>query len=735
MKEDAAREVLVQEARELIVAMEAALLQIESDGPSRDAINAIFRAAHTIKGSAGLFAFDSIVNFTHLLENVLDKVRNDILQLDDAMMSLLLNCGDYMDDLVDAIEQFQEEQEPDPQLRGELEAELNQHLARVVRIDATNAASSSGTAGVRAATSPMSPSTPAVLAVPAAEIAVANSCWHLSLRFNQYVLRDGLDPLSFLRYLLTMGRAVYLHVIDSDMPHADEMDPELCYLGFEIGFESDADQATIESVFDFVREDSRIIVLPPHAPISRYRDWLIQMPDRDRLGALLRQSHALSEHEWELLALGQVAVVEAHPIEAGQPLLPLERNVPLRPRSGEEKVIQERKFIKIEVAKLDQLIDLVGELVIAGAGASLVAKHKKDQRFEEATQLISGLVEQIRDAALTLRMVQINEVFQRFPRVVRDLSREIGKNIELIITGAETELDKSMIEKISDPLVHIVRNAMDHGIESAAVRRAAGKPETGVLRLNATHESGRVVIEVFDDGRGLDKEKIFKKAIQQGLLAPDAILSEDEIYRLIFEPGFTTADRVTALSGRGVGMDVVKRNIDSLHGEVDIFSNPNQGTMVRIRLPLTLAIIAGFQVVVGGAVFVIPLDLVVECINLSVHQVHNNVVTLRGEALPFIHLRELFDLPYKESARNSLVIVQYGQLRAGLLVDGLLGECQAVIKPLGKLFNKVRGLSGSTILGDGRVALILDVPHLIAHTGKMEQVDVRQAQARAGVGE
>jgi two-component system chemotaxis sensor kinase CheA len=731
MKKDAAREALVQEARELIVAMEAALLQMESDGPSRDAINAIFRAAHTIKGSAGLFAFDSIVSFTHLLENVLDKVRNDILQLDDAMMSLLLNCGDYMDDLVDAIAQFQEEQDPDPQQRAELEAALNQHLARVALIEAAAPASLAGAARAT------SLNTPAAAVVPVAEVLVANPCWHLSLRFNQDVLRDGLDPLSFLRYLLTMGQAAYLHVIDSGMPTADEMDPELCYLGFEIGFASDVDQATIESVFDFVREDSQIIVLPPHAAISRYRDWLMQMPDRERIAALLRQSHGLSEREWQLLGLAQDALTQPHPVESGPLLQSSEKSAPIRTRSGEEKVIQERKFIKIEVTKLDQLIDLVGELVIAGAGASLVAKHKKDQRFEEATQLIAGLVEQIRDAALTLRMVQINEVFQRFPRVVRDLSREIGKNIELIITGAETELDKSMIEKISDPLVHIVRNAMDHGIESAAVRRAAGKPETGVLRLNATHESGSVVIEVFDDGRGLDKEKILQKAIRQGLLAADAILSEDEIYRLIFEPGFTTADRVTALSGRGVGMDVVKRNIDSLHGEVDIFSSPDQGTMVRIRLPLTLAIIAGFQVVVGDAVFVIPLDLVVECINVSVHQVHNNVVTLRGEALPFIPLRELFDLPRRESARNSLVIVQYGQMRAGLLVDGLLGECQAVIKPLGKLFNKVKGLSGSTILGDGRVALILDVPHLIAHTGKMEQVDVRQAQVqvRAGIGD
>ncbi len=725
MKKDAARDALVQEARELLVAMEAALLQIESDGASRDAINAIFRAAHTIKGSAGLFAFDSIVSFTHLLENVLDKVRNGVVKLDDAMMSLLLNCGDYMNELVDAIAELKEEQDPDPVRRAELEATLNEYLAQVVQPQSESAAVVPDAADAVAA-----PDTPAV---ETDDGAVANPYWHLSLRFSPDVLRDGLDPLSFLRYLLTMGSMVYMHVIDLAIPPADDMDAELCYLGFEIGFASTARREEIDSVFEFVREDSDIVILAPHSQLTDYRHWLQDLPEREEIALRLLQSGALTAVEWRQLQLDPVdatdAVADAGEHAAASVQVSAAR--PAQPQKiGEEKKSLEQKFIKIEVSKLDQLIDLVGELVIAGAGASLVAKRKKDQRFEEATQVISGLVEQIRDAALTLRMVQIKEVFQRYPRVVRDMSREIGKNIELIVTGADTELDKSMVEKISDPLMHIVRNAMDHGIESAEARRAAGKPEIGVLRLNATHESGSVVIEVFDDGRGLDKERILRKAVQHGLVSADAGLSEREIFRLIFEPGFSTAEQVTSLSGRGVGMDVVKRNIDALQGEVEIYSNPGQGTMVRIRLPLTLAIIAGFQVVVGGAVFVIPLDLVVECINLSSHQVHNNVVTLRDEPLPFIPLRELFDLPQRESSRKSLVIVQYGPLRAGLLVDNLLGECQAVIKPLGKLFSKVKGLSGSTILGDGRVALILDVPHLIAHTGRMEQADVRRAENR-----
>lgn len=738
MKKDAARDALVQEARELLVAMEAALLQIESDGASRDAINAIFRAAHTIKGSAGLFAFDSIVSFTHLLENVLEKVRNGIVKLDDAMMSLLLNCGDYMGELVDAIAERKEDQDPDPVRRAELEARLNGYLEQAAQPQPENivAATVASATAVAAAVSNAADAADAPIAVAedgANAGAVANPNWHLSLRFSPDVLRDGLDPLSFLRYLLTMGSMVYAHVIDLAIPAADDMDAELCYLGFEIGFASTAGREEIDSVFEFVREGSDIVILAPHSQLTTYGHWLQGLPERAEVALHLLQSGALTAAEWRQLQLDVAEADDLVTTEKRPGVVPsqIRAAIPaLRQRGGEEKKSHEQKFIKIEVSKLDQLIDLVGELVIAGAGASLVAKRKKDQRFEEATQVISGLVEQIRDAALTLRMVQINEVFQRFPRVVRDMSREIGKNIELIVTGADTELDKSMVEKISDPLMHIVRNAMDHGIESAEARREAGKPEIGVLRLNATHESGSVVIDVFDDGRGLDKERILRKAVQQGLVTPDAGLSEREIFRLIFEPGFSTAEQVTSLSGRGVGMDVVKRNIDALQGEVEIYSNPGQGTMVRIRLPLTLAIIAGFQVVVGGAVFVIPLDLVVECINLSSHQVHNNVVTLRDEPLPFIPLRELFDLPQRESSRKSLVIVQYGPLRAGLLVDNLLGECQAVIKPLGKLFSKVKGLSGSTILGDGRVALILDVPHLIAHTGRMEQAEVRRTENR-----
>ncbi|ALU87812.1 chemotaxis protein CheA [Herbaspirillum rubrisubalbicans] len=727
MKKDSARDAVVQEARELLVAMESALLQIEVEGPSRDRINAIFRAAHTIKGSAGLFAFDSIVQFTHQVEHVLDLVREERLALNGPLMSLLLQCGDYIGELVDAIERGQEAEEPNAQRRAALLAELEQvalsaPAQAVTRVDPQMAVA----VAVQGPSATLAPELEA-----SAQLSVDCPYWHLSLQFNQNVLRDGLDPLSFLHYLRSLGRIVAILPVESSIPEAAAMDAESCYLGVEICLASDSTRQTLEDVFEFVRDDSRIDILPPHSRLADYATVLQRLAPEEavRLASLWRGLGLFDDAQWR--CLGAIGLKDS----AAPPLLSSAiADVVQRPRPLEERRAQEQKFIKIEVSKLDQLIDLVGELVIAGASARLIARRRKDSQFEEATQAIDTLMEQIRDAALTLRMVQINEVFQRFPRIVRDIARDLDKDIELSMTGSDTELDKSMVERLADPLMHIVRNAIDHGIEPAAERIAAGKPAKATLRLNAMHESGSVVVEVMDDGRGMDRDRILEKAVAQGLVAPDAELTDAEIYRCVFEPGFSTAQQVTELSGRGVGMDVVKRNIDALHGEVAIDTERGRGTVVRLRLPLTLAIISGFQVVVGNAVFVIPLDMVVECIDMPPQHNGTHIVSVRGEPLPFVPLRELFDLPAREQgrARKSLVIVQYGQLRAGLLVDGLLGECQAVIKPLGRLFGKVKGLSGSTILGDGRVALILDIPHLVHHTQQQEQGNTA-AYAERGV--
>ena len=375
------------------------------------------------------------------------------------------------------------------------------------------------------------------------------------------------------------------------------------------------------------------------------------------------------------------------------------------------------KSIRVDADKLDNLINLIGEMVIAGAGSALNAYASGDNNLIESFSTLNRLVEEVRDSALRLRMVPIGDTFNRFQRVVRDVSKELNKEINLEITGADTELDKTVIENIGDPLMHLIRNSMDHGIESTEDRLIKGKPAAGTLSLNAYHDSGSVVIEVTDDGAGLNRERILSKAIEKGLVQDGTPLSDQEIYNLIFEPGFSTADSVTNLSGRGVGMDVVKRNIEGMRGQIELHSQPEVGTSFRVHLPLTLAIIDGFQVAVNKSAYVIPLDMVLECVELNeTHRessANRNYINLRGEVLPFIRLRELFGAGDPVPLRENVVVVQFGNNKAGLVVDRLLGEFQTVIKPLGRIFSRVKGVSGSTILGTGAVALIIDVPGLI----------------------
>jgi len=379
--------------------------------------------------------------------------------------------------------------------------------------------------------------------------------------------------------------------------------------------------------------------------------------------------------------------------------------------------------VRVDDDKLDHLINLVGELINAGANVNVIAQRTGIGDLQESTSKMSMLVEQVRDSALQLRMVKIGATFNRFARVVHDVSRELGKDIALVVDGEDTELDKTVVEKIGDPLMHLVRNAMDHGIESAEVRAARGKPVQGTLKLNAFHDSGSIVITVQDDGGGLNRDRILAKAIERGLVETGHHLSDSEVYALIFEPGFSTAEKVTNLSGRGVGLDVVKRNITALRGTVDLASEAGAGTTVTIRLPLTLAIIDGFLVGVGKAVFAVPLDMIEECIAYKADRDHD-YTNLRGEVLPFIRLRELFRLKGTPPAGENVVVLKHADQRAGLVVDTLLGEFQTVIKPLGQMFGHVKCVSGSTILGSGEVALILDVPALVDRSINRERKSV-----------
>ena len=697
---DQALQTFIVEARELLQAMEESLLQLESEPGDDDAIGAIFRAAHTIKGSAGLFGLDPIVSFTHIVEDVLDRLRDGSVSVDAGLIAVLLKSGDHMLELIEVVAS-QGAQLQAPALARE--AELRQTL--------------------QAYQGPSQSETLEPEVLPDIEAAGADTqavLWHISLRFSKDVFRNGMDPLSFLRFLNTLGEIVAVHTLTDTLPTVEAWDAESCYLGFEIDFHSSASHAAINEVFDFVREDCQIEIV--QTGTHQAADLL---PDSGT--ELVYQASNNIEQGTAMVAVGELLDDQRSQPRVPAPLSNEKQSANEKQLSTDkpaESKSKDGRYVRVNADKLDELINLVGELVIASAGATLLARTCDNDPLQESTSTVSGLVEEILDGALRLRMIPIGDTFNRFRRVVRDVSQELGKDIDLIISGAETELDKTVVEKIGDPLMHLLRNAMDHGIESAAERLAAGKPAKGHLHLNAYHDSGSIVLEIADDGAGLNRDRILEKAQERGLIAPGASLTDQEIYNLIFEAGFSTAQAVTNLSGRGVGMDVVKRNITLLRGTVDLDSKPGQGTVIRIRLPLTLAIINGFLVGIGQSTYVIPLDMVQECIELSEddRQVsrEQGYLDLRGEVLPLVYLRDHFQHEGPAARRQNVVVVRYAEHKAGLVVDDLLGEFQTVIKPLGKLFGALRGISGSTILGSGAVALILDIPALLSQIVQLE---------------
>ncbi len=703
---DAARNTFFEEAHELLRQMEEILLAFEAGTQDGEAVNGLFRAAHTIKGSAGLFRLEAVVDFTHVVESVLDRLRSGAIGVGGDLLGLLLDSGDHIGTLVAAAAADSPPDEAALACGAALTARLKSFLPRPAETPLAGE---------------VLPEPEPALAVSAGGPLGGADTWHLSLRFGSDVLRMGMDPLAFIRYLTTLGDIVHLETLCDALPPPEDFDPEACYLGFELDLRSAAARQEIEAVFEFVQDDAQIRILPPHSLVGDYIALIAELPEESsRLGEILVAGGALTQRELEQALRAQAQDAPERRLgeilaDAGAVHGQVVEAALDKQKRGEERRAAESRSVKVPADKLDRLIDLVGELVIAGAGTQLLANRARLGELAESASQVTRLVEEVRDAALRLRMVQIGEVFNRFPRVVRDVSRELGKDIELKIGGAETELDKSMVERLGDPLMHLMRNAMDHGLETAEARQACGKPARGIVSLAASHESGSIVIEVRDDGRGLDRERILRKAIEKGLVQESQLLEDGEVYQLILQPGFSTAEQVTNLSGRGVGMDVVKSSIEALRGAIEIHSRPGEGTCMRLTLPLTLAIIDGFLVGVGGARYVLPLEMVVECIELSAGDgaEERDYLNLRGQVLPFLRLRELFEVPQPAPRRQNVVVVQYGGRQAGLAVDSLMGECQTVIKPLGVLFERLRGISGSTVLASGEVGLILDVPQLV----------------------
>ncbi len=694
MNLDAAVETYRVESLELLDVMEQSLIALEHDTANPELINAIFRTAHTIKGTGGVFGFDPIVGFTHQVESLLDRIRQDQLSADSGLIGLLLDCADHIRNLLEPVIAGHP-------LSGALTGTgqtLQAALARYIKAPIAATATRSGDDHAAGADTP---------------------AWHLSLRFDPAILQRGLDPVSLFNYLNGMGTIVRLVPLLDQAPPLAALDPERCFLGFELSYRTDAPREAIESAFEFFREDGTLQLVAPGSPLSDYARLLQTLAESTgQAGELLLRTGTLTPAELE-----RILTREDTPVAAAIPPPPAVTQTraaagQAAPSPGHKAA--DRHFIRIDSDRLQLLINLVGELVIAGANTHLLARQARAAPVVESAANLIRLIEEVRNIALGLQMVQIGSTFQRFQRVVHDVSRELGKEIELHISGGDTELDKSVVEQIGDPLMHLVRNAMDHGIEPVAERLALGKSRHGTVSLNACHDSGSIVLEVSDDGYGLNRDKILARAVEKGIRPAEAVLSNADIYALIFEPGFSTADQISSLSGRGVGLDVVKRNVEALRGEIQVESEPGHGTLIRIRLPLTLAIIDGFLVRVGNERYVIPMDMLVECLEYDgqtrQQSTRQGYLDVRGEVLPVIRLADLFSVrSTRTERRENIAVVRYGHQRAGLIVDELLGEFQTVIKPLGALFSRLATLSGSTILGSGEVALILDIPGLIHH--------------------
>jgi two-component system chemotaxis sensor kinase CheA len=700
----------ISEAAEQIEAIETLLLELEEQPDNRELLDSLFRCAHTVKGSAGIFGLNRVVEFTHHVETLLDKMRDGDIALNPTISTLLLQCNDQIKFLVDTAA---DESADTPELKDE-RADLVMQLKALTEGQAPVAAAAPASAGTSGAST-------------AADAPPALRTWRISARFGLETFRNGMDPLSIARYLSTLGRVVTVRCGAEGVPPLVNLNPESCYLSFAMELETASNREDIEGAFSFVADDCELDIIEPETAGQKLARAIEDMPETPRLGDMLVSVGAVSQDQ-----LAQVLSTQQQ--SRGMPavakpmlgdLLEAQAGVPpevVAAALGKQQKIRdnapsEERYIRVQADRLDAVINLLGELVIAGAGATLLARETREVGLLEANLYMNSLIEEIRNGTLGLRMVPVGETFSRFRRVVRDTASSLGKEVNFEIVGGDAELDKSMVEKIADPLMHLVRNSLDHGLEPPQERLAAGKSAAGKLTLSAQHETGAILIRIEDDGRGINRERVLQRAWNRGLVEQGVVPSDNDINMLIFEPGFSTAEAVTNLSGRGVGMDVVRRNIEALRGTLRLTSNPGLGLQVDIRLPLTLAIIDGFLVGVGKSKFVLPLESVVEVIeaggnHVKVDATGRHCLELRGAVLPVVRLRTLYSVESSHTERVSVVVVNSQRGQYGIEVEVLLGQQQTVIKPLGRLFKTLRGISGSSILGSGEVALILDVGSL-----------------------
>ncbi len=683
-----------EEADELLIDLEAAMLELEEQPEDSDCVDRAFRVMHTIKGSGSMFGFDKLAAFTHHLENAFDLIRGGELKISKELISISLDSGDHIRDLLD-----------DKESNKELDEESQQLLERLSLLVGSKDES---TADNQTSTSDNETTFDA-------KTSGETRTYQIRINPDEDAFASGLDSLPILREICAMGTC-HVTTITSNLPKFSQLNPEKCYLTWDVILTAtDEDKNAIEDVFIFVQDDWEISI----EQVDKSGHWS-DTPEDKHLGEILVEKGDATDEQIQRAHAQQKKIGEI--LTESENVSEDKVNSALDEQKIVKKVHKQRKQnevvnVKVPAEKLDILMDLVGELVIAQARLNQSANDLLDPALVSITEDMERLTTDLRDNTLGLRMLPIGTTFGRFRRLVRDLSNDLGKQIELVTEGAETELDKTVIDKLGDPLVHLIRNSIDHGIETPEVRKASGKAEKGTVTLTAVHSEGNVVVTIKDDGAGLNAQAIRAKAIERGVISEDSTATPQELYNLIFDAGFSTAKVVSSVSGRGVGMDVVKRSIESLRGKVSINSNPGEGSTVTIELPLTLAIIEGLLIGVADEYYVIPLSAVEECIEINAEDVMRSngsrLVEVRGELVPYLRLRECFSNNGSAPEIEQIIIVKDGEARFGFTADEVIGQHQTVIKNLGKMYEGIKGLAGATILGNGSVALILDAPALI----------------------
>ena len=700
---DAPKQVYREEAFELLSDLEDALIELEQQPGDLDTVNRIFRAMHTIKGSGAMFGFDEIATFTHTIETVYDLIREGKLSVDEDLISLTLRSCDQIKAMLSA-------SEGEVQADDALTLEISSAFKRLIPAEPDDAAQNARCGISEGGEEDIDEK--------------AEATFRIRFRPHRELFQNGTNPVPLLNELRSLGHArIICHL--KDIPDLHEIDPEACYTSWDIILTTDKDDNVIRDVFIFVEHVSDI-------EITLIDDSNgIEEEEYKKIGEILFDRGDISLSDLENI-LGRQKKIGEMLVESGKArrsevksaLVEQEQVRELRKKRVAASVGEGASSIRVASHKLDSLVNLVGELVTVQARLSQLSAQRNDTDLTLVSEEVERLTAELRDNAMGMRMLPIGTIFAKFKRLVRDLSTELGKEVNFTTSGEETELDKTVIDKLGDPLVHLIRNSIDHGIESPDARKAAGKPAEGTIRLTAEHSGAHVLISVSDDGAGLDTEAIRSRAIEKGLISPDAAMSEKDLFELILTPGFSTAKSISKVSGRGVGMDVVTSSIESFGGTVEIASVRGRGTTITLKLPLTLAIIDGLLVTISDEFFVIPLNAVVECIELSDedrrHTHGRNLARVREEIVPYIPLREAFALGGGKPSIEQVVVTEVGERRIGFVVDKVVGQHQTVIKNMGKFLRHVDGVSGATIMGDGTVALILDINKITQQSEYME---------------